>query len=209
MFTDSPVYITSYCEISPGGVKREGSLLWNETEPTDTASFLTDAYRFFKFDYPKFYKMDNLSKLGFLSVELLLNGRPLTQEYLPEEVGIVFSNANSSLDADLHYFESVKNIPSPAQFVYTLPNIVIGEVSIRHGCKGENAFFVNESFDVDLMEFYVQDLFNRKRLKACISGWIDVLGDTFNALVYLVENQPQATALPFKKDNILKIYRNS
>ncbi|HRP33540.1 MAG TPA: hypothetical protein PKV73_16710, partial [Agriterribacter sp.] len=68
--------------------------------------------------------MDHLCKLGLLAVDCLLNNRKISDQYGAENVGLVFSNANSSLDADLHYFESVKNIPSPAQFVYTLPNIV-------------------------------------------------------------------------------------
>ena len=115
-------------------------LLWKGELHSNTSNFLLSVYRHFNMDYPKFYKMDNLCKLGFLAVELLLKDRQLAEEYGSENIGIVFSNANSSLDADLHYFKSVKNIPSPAQFVYTLPNIVIGEVSIRHRCKGENAF---------------------------------------------------------------------
>lgn len=209
--SDIQTYLTAYCSISTGGIYKDGGLLWKRIGNADGEStdFLDAAYSHFQIDYPKFYKMDHLSKLGFLGVELLLAERKIAEEYHPEEAGIVLSNANASLDADLHYFESVKNIPSPAQFVYTLPNIVIGEVSIRHGCKGENAFFVNESFDADFMWFYVQDLFNRKRLKVCISGWVDYTEDNFKAFVYLVEQVSGNVALPFNKENIIKIYRNS
>ena len=95
------------------------------------------AYRHFAFDYPKFYRMDNLSKLGWLAAEVLFQDVSI-KPYQPEDVGIVLANRSSSLDTDIKYFESVKTIPSPALFVYTLPNIVMGEICIRHVLKGEN-----------------------------------------------------------------------
>ncbi|MCO5237395.1 MAG: hypothetical protein M9933_14110 [Chitinophagaceae bacterium] len=207
--TDQQTFITSCCAITPRGAKKDGKWVLENKEGEGADLFLASVYQHLGVDYPKFYKMDHLCQLGFLSVELLLNGRQIASEYGPENVGFVFSNANSSLDADLRYFESVKNIPSPAQFVYTLPNIVIGELSIRHGCKGENAFFVSESFDVDLLWFYVQDLISRRRLQACICGWIDCLDDDFKALVYLVESRTSNTELPFDTERICKIYNES
>ena len=204
--SDSGTYITAHCCITQKKVYKNGILLLSDETGSDTTDFLLSAYKYFNVDYPKFYKMDNLCKLGFLAVELLLKEKRIAEEYSPETVGIVLSNANSSLDADLNYFETVKNIPSPAQFVYTLPNIVIGEIGIRHRCKGENAFFVCGRFDVDLMQFYVQDLFNRKRVDACISGWVECLGEEYKAVVYLVENRSEKGALSFNIDHIHQIY---
>ena len=150
--------------------------------------------------------MDHLAQLGFLAAELTLKGRTISEEYGAAEAGIVFCNANASLDADLHYFDSVKNIPSPAQFVYTLPNIVIGEISIRHRLKGENAFFVQENFDPSFVEFYVSDLFARHRLKVCLCGWVEYLGGNYKSVIYLVENKPGNRYLQFTIDNIHQIY---
>ena len=113
-----------------------------EEGKADLPEFLIAAYRHFDLQYPKFFKMDNLSKLGWLANEILLQGSFDKEKYNAEDVGIVLSNANSSLDTDIKYYETTKTIASPAQFVYTLPNIVIGEISIRHHFKGENAFFI-------------------------------------------------------------------
>ncbi len=168
--------------------------------------FFLNAYKHFTIDYPKFYKMDSLCQLGFLAAEVLLQERQIADEYSAAKIGIVFSNANSSLNADLHYFESVKNIPSPAQFVYTLPNIVIGEISIRHRCKGENAFFVSDRFDAPFMHFYVQDLLNRNRADVCICGWVECLGDNYKAVIWLVEKHTTGKALAFNIDHIHQIY---
>ena len=204
--SDSRTYITAHCCITGKTVYKNGTMLFKDEGSIAATDFFLSAYKYFHIDYPKFYKMDNLCKLGFLAVELLLKDRRIAAEYNSESIGVVFSNASSSLDADLHYFESVKNIPSPAQFAYTLPNIVIGEVSIRHQCKGENAFFVSDRFDADFMQFYVQDIIVRKRVKTCISGWVECFREEYKAVVYLVESNPAEGALPFDTGHIHQIY---
>src|SRR3979490_833264 len=118
--------ITGSCRISDQSVSRNGDPLF-ENSGTDLPAFLLSVYRHFELNYPKFYKMDNLSKLGWLAAEVLLKEGLQTGGYQAEEIGITLANANSSLDTDMKYFETVKEIPSPALFVYTLPNIMIGE----------------------------------------------------------------------------------
>jgi len=204
--TISGTYITAHTSITAQSIHKDGVLLYRDDKSAGTSDFLLNAYKYLEIDYPKFYKMDCLCQLGFLAAEVLLQGRQIANEYGPAKVGIAFSNANSSLNADLHYFESVKNIPSPAQFVYTLPNIVIGEISIRHRCKGENAVFVSDRFDAPFMHFYVQDMLERNRVDACICGWVECLGDNYKAVIWLVEKDTGGEALAFNIDHIHQIY---
>jgi hypothetical protein len=124
---------------------KDGTVIFEGPE-TNLASFLAGTYQQIGEKYPKFYKMDHLSKLGWLATEYLLSGGFNKAQYKAEEIGVILSNANSSLDADVKYLDSVKEMASPALFVYTLPNIVIGEISIRHNFKGENAFFHHGEF---------------------------------------------------------------
>src|SRR6185503_17555551 len=89
--------------------------------------FLLKAYDWVQLMYPKYYKMDRLSKLGLLASEILL------KEYKRDaSTAVVLSNAHSSLDTDLRFWESAKTQASPSLFVYTLPNIVAGEICIRN-----------------------------------------------------------------------------
>jgi len=203
---DQQAYITAYSSVTRRSASRGGNVIFQENENVGAGDFFTSLYKYLGADYPRFYKMDNLSKLGFLAVELLLGGRNLSENYSPGETGMVLSNANASLDADINYMASVKNIPSPALFVYTLPNIVIGEISIRHHFKGENAFFVSEKFDEAFMHFYVTDLFSRAALKACICGWMECFRDDYKAVIWLVEKSSWEGALPFTIDQIHKSY---
>ena len=131
--------ISSYVIIRDQTILHNDQLIFEDD--LRLSEFLEKAYSALKIDYPKFYKMDNLSKLGFLGAEVLLDGNMLTS-YKPEEVAVVLSNAHASLDTDIRYAESAKKMGSPGLFVYTLANIVAGEICIRHKLKGENAFFV-------------------------------------------------------------------
>lgn len=166
---------------------------------------LLSLYRSLGLDYPKFYKMDQLSKLGWLASEILLKDNTILSAMLPEEIGIVLSNANSSLDTDVKYLDTVADIASPAVFVYTLPNIMIGEISIRNKFKGENAFFIFDRFDAEFIELYVGQLLDTGVLKACICGWVDVLGEDYKATLFLVARKQSDTV--FTKENMDKIFR--
>ena len=127
-------YITSYCNIADGNINKNGRQIY--AHDGDIATFLLAAYQQLQLNYPKFYKMDNLSKLGWLATEVLLKDSFDKGAYQPEDTAVILVNANSSLDDDIKYWESIKDVASPSLFVYTLPNIVIGEICIRNHFKG-------------------------------------------------------------------------
>jgi hypothetical protein len=186
-------------------VQKNGALVFAK-EAASSADFLLSVYQNFQLSYPKFYKMDVLSKLGWLASEVLLMDSFNKEAYSPAEVGIVLANANSSLDSDLRYMKSVADIASPALFVYTLPNIMIAEISIRNGFKGEGAFFISEKFDAAFIENYVNNLFINNNIKCCICGWVDVLGDDYKAALFLVEKEQRENAVLFSKNNMDSIF---
>ncbi len=199
-------YITSYCTISQEVIYKNEVPVF-ENRGADLPAFLLSGYHHFELNYPKFYKMDNLSKLGWLATEVLLKGSAI-KEYQPETVGLVLTNANASLDSDQKYMKSVADIPSPALFVYTLPNIMIGEICIRNNFKGEDAFFIFEKFDAEFIELYVNNLLTNNVLNACICGWVDVLGDDYKAVLFLVEKVVSDKPILFTQDNLANIFDN-
>jgi len=150
--------------------------------------------------------MDNLSKLGWLAAEILLGTEFKKKEYRPEDVGVILSNSSASLDTDKKYFDTVKNIPSPALFVYTLPNIMIGEICIRNNFRGENGFFVFEQFDPNFIEQYAGSLINNNILQACICGWVEVLKEDYKAVLFLVEKNAK-TDIEFNAENMEAIFQ--
>ncbi|MBK5273182.1 MAG: hypothetical protein JJE22_19445 [Bacteroidia bacterium] len=201
------IYITASCLISNHVVYKNEQAIFKTKEP-DVTAFLIAAYHHFQLQYPKFYKMDNLSKMGWLATELLVKDSFQAGKYEPEDIGVVLANASSSLDTDIKYYETAKDIASPALFVYTLPNIVIGEICIRHHFKGENAFFVFDQFDAGFIEQYVSNLINNNILQACICGWVELLDDQYKTVLFLVEKDRGGPNSLFTKENINKTYQS-
>lgn len=198
---DEQFYISSHCSISNNIVRYNNEEVFTGADD-DIPAFLLSVYQHLEVKYPKFYKMDNLAKLGWLAAEVLLKDFDKAK-YQPTDIGVVLTNASSSLDADKRYFESAKDIASPALFVYTLPNIVIGEICIRHHFKGENAFYIFERFDADFISSYVSLLLETGQMQACICGWVEMTATSYKAVLFLIEKEG---TIPFTTENINKIY---
>ena len=109
-------------------------------------AMLTDLYKRYVGDYPKFYKMDRLSQLGFIASELLLQAEGRERFKDCDDRAIILFNHASSIMADRQYLSSIETpgqfFPSPSLFVYTLPNIVAGELAIRNHYHGETTFCI-------------------------------------------------------------------
>ena len=206
-------YITTSCVIDRKAVFKNGKPVFEALGAaasgarSHNADLLSLLYHEFDWQYAKYFRMDNLSRLGFAAAEILLQDWDAA-DYQPEEIAIVLSNANSSLDTDYKYTETTKEIPSPGVFVYTLPNIVIGEIGIRHRFKGENAFFVSEIFDPGLLVKYVGYLLTQKIARVCLTGWVELLGDDMKAALFLVEEKATPDAPVFSAENLSRIFKN-
>jgi hypothetical protein len=194
------LHITANCLITRNKVFKNGQLVFEQ--PCSSDEFLNSVYAHFNISYPKFHKMDQLCKLGFLATELLLKDTGHSGKYGETDTGLILSNANSSLDVDLKYVKTIQTGASPALFVYTLPNIVIGEISIRWHFKGENAFFVFKQFDGNFIEKYVNGLFENKLIKNCICGWVDILKEEYRALLFLVEAAGSENTMTFTAEKL-------
>ena len=193
--------ITSFVYIGEGKVFVNKRLIFYQEKIVTFAEFIKALYKQEQVSYPKFYKMDSLSKLGFMTSELLLRNE-IQGRYQADSLAIVLANSSSSLDTDINYQESIRDrsayFPSPSVFVYTLANIVIGEICIRHGFKGENTFLISEKFNSGQLLDFVSEILDNRRAEACICGWVEILGNQFKAMMALVENDN--TILPMNPD---------
>lgn len=151
--------------ITPNGAITNGVVL-------STAN-ISGLYREFVGDYPKFFKMDSLCKLGFIGAELLL--KDISAE-AKENAAIILFNRNGSLITDRSYQKTIKDdnyFPSPALFVYTLANIVTGEIAIRNKIYGESSFYVLNHQDMDLMNDIVNNAYLTSSPTFILTGWVD------------------------------------
>lgn len=171
---------THTIRITPEEVILDQQKLWEgkkelgEQEGKEHHSLLTTLYKQMIGNYPKFYKMDGLSRLGFVASEILLNAEKGETD---KERAIIFFNHSSSIASDRNYKESINDkdnyFPSPSIFVYTLPNIVTGEIAIRNHFHGETSFFILPDKDKKMMEEILQASCRDAQSKSFLTGWID------------------------------------
>ena len=175
------------CKLSKKGVFLNGE--YQSQFSGQEENWKKDIYTKLELDYSKFHKMDPLAKMAFLSVEILTNSIN-TDKYGENEMALLFANNCSSKVTDLKYINSyeVKGNPSPSLFVYTLPNILTGELSIRHKWYGENCFFIEEKFDA---EFFLEQInfYFSKGAKSCLCGWVNSDTKKEESFVFLIENK--------------------
>ncbi|MCW3101643.1 MAG: 3-oxoacyl-ACP synthase [Bacteroidetes bacterium] len=204
-------YISAFCRISSGKVNVNHSIMFTGEQDEAPPAFIKSVYKHYQLNYPKFYKMDSLCQLGFIASELLLKDNKLTEKYNKEEIAIVISNGSSSLEIDTEHQQTISDkanyFPSPAVFVYTLPNILIGEIAIRNLIKGENTFFIFDKFDAQFTAQYINSLLNSGRAESCIAGWVDFYEGNYDAFLYTVEKTQGVIRAEHTAEQLLNIYK--
>ena len=179
-------------------VYKNGELILQATADMSFSKFLKSIYKQQKLKYPKFFKMDGLSKLGYLGVEILTEG-----QIEDKETALIFANSASSLETDEAYADSMKEFPSPSLFVYTLPNIMLGEISIRHQLRSENAFFVSEEFDASLFIDYVKTLVQQGKCENVLCGWVNLHNNDYDVFLWEIAT---SGGTDFNEEELKKLY---
>jgi hypothetical protein len=197
-------YISGYCLIENNRVALNGQTVF-EAPGSSFADFAKQAYNHAETGYAKFFKMDNLSKLAFLAADLLLKDE--VKEGEENNFALLFANKSSSLDTDIKHQESIADrenyFPSPAVFVYTLPNICMGEISIRHKLYTENSFFIFAQFNAAFFANYADILMDTGKAEKVLCGWVEFYKNDYKAFMYLVSDKG---TLAHTQQNIQKLY---
>ena len=143
--------------------------------------------------YPQFYKMDLMTRLGFIASELLLEAEGRERFAGTDSRAVILFNRSSSLTTDRKYLETISEdnyFPSPSLFVYTLPNIITGEIAIRNKYSGETSFHILPEKDMDLIKNVLKAALGDRKTQSVISGWIDCYGETrFEAELFIAEKK--------------------
>ena len=183
---------THKVKISPSEVVVDGKSV-ALPEGISGKDLLTFLYREKVGNYPQFYKMDLLSRLGFIASELLLEAEGKERVAGTDSRAVILFNRSSSLMTDRKYMATIAEdnyYPSPALFVYTLPNIITGEIAIRNKYNGETSFYILPERNGGVMENVLRAAFLDKKTQSVISGWIDCTADNcFEADMFIAEKK--------------------
>ena len=183
------IKIIKHCSIKGNEVKVDEQLVLKTKNDVGTSKQFKEIYSFLNIKYPKFYKMDMLAKLAFLASEFIFCDEKI--QIYEEDTAILLANKNSTENVDRKFNETIQEdnyFPNPALFVYTLPNVMIGEISIRNDIKGETLFLACDGYD---KEFFSH--IDQMKFKNILFGYVDYKDETdFEAYLFLGETNGTA-----------------
>jgi len=192
------LFITKSVIIRDSKIIKNGKPFFKADPDASLSEFLKTIYKEEHLKYPKFFKMDSLSKLVYLGVELLTEGN------IPDKkTALVFANSVSSLETDEAYAGTMGEFPSPSLFVYTLPNIMLGEISIRHQLKSENIFLISEEFDPTIYLDYTKALFQQKKTDNVLCGWVNLHNNEYDVFLWQIARSGRTD---FNEEELKKLY---
>jgi 3-oxoacyl-(acyl-carrier-protein) synthase len=131
--------------------------------------------------YMKFSKMDDYCRLGTTAVQLLLDKAGGVSQYDPYEIALIVNTDTGCIESDLAHWDNItadEYVSSPAIFVYTLPNVVAGEICIKNKFKGEGVTLVGNADDPKTI---VERFCGGTDTKAVIYLYVDKCDDKFSA----------------------------
>ena len=177
-------------EITPTGVTLCGKVLDIENQG---AAMLKELYLRYVGDYPKFYKMDPLCRLGLVATELLLQAEGEERFAERSDRAVLLVGSSASVVSDEAFRQTIADpaacYPSPSVFVYTLPNIVAGEGAMRNHYHGETAYYVLPSKDWGRILQLVDNVLTDPAIHSVLGGWIDYTdNETFEANLKIWKN---------------------
>ena len=182
--------VTHRVKLTPRSLVVDGKCV---AEAVAGESFLTHLYRKYKMDYPKFFKMDVLCKVGFIASEILLEAEG-AERFVPRaDRAVILFNRYSSLNADRTFQRTIADpeefYPSPAVFVYTLPNIVTGEIAIRNKYHGESEFILLPEKSEETMNQAIERAFLDSETTSVLTGWVEAVSETEYEADFLIHNE--------------------
>lgn len=167
-------------------------------------SMLTSIYKRYNMSYPKYYKMDSLCRLGFIGAELLLD-----KDIDGDRHAIVIAGRSGSIIDDIRYQNTINDeedyFPSPAVFVYTLANIVTGEIAIRHKIYGETSSYLINDYNPETIATLLTSTFDDSDIDQITGGWIEATGeDDFSLRFVTIDRKTSRNEIiGFFKENII------
>lgn len=184
----SQMYKTHSVKIVPCSIEVDGTPLEVSSHGT---GLLKEIYHTRIGGYPKFHKMDLLCQVGFIASELLLEAEGKARFVECDDRAVLLFGKHASICADRQYQATIIDkdtfFPSPSVFVYTLPNIVTGEIALRNKYHGETSYLMLED-KAELNKYLLSVFETTSWIKSAIGGWIDATdSEHFETEMWIIE----------------------
>ena len=158
--------------IKPGEVILDGEALQFDSSG---AAMVSEIFKKHLSDGSRFFKMDLFSRLAYVATGLV--AKDSLKGCAPEDIALFIFTLNGSVLADRKHLSTFSDpedfYPSPAVFINTLPNVVLGEIAVRNSIKGETSLVMLPERDDTVIDKVIMVSASASRPSAVICGWVD------------------------------------
>ncbi len=142
-------------------------------------ALVTEIFKKYLADGSRFFKMDLYSRLAYVGTTLL--AKDALEDAGSEDRALVIFTQNGSVLADRKHLSTFSHpdefFPSPAVFINTLPNVVLGEIAVKNSIKGETTLVLLPDRDETAMQRIIEATVAATRPSVLICGWVDCDAD--------------------------------
>jgi len=139
------------------------------------SALITEIFKKYLADGSRFFKMDLYSRLAYAGTSLL--AKDALEDADPEDRALFIFTQNGSVLADRKHLSTFSNpeefFPSPAIFINTLPNVVLGEIAVKNSIKGETTLVLLPHRDEAAMNRIIEATVSATRPSVMLCGWVD------------------------------------
>lgn len=159
----------------------EGLWMDDQAVPLENrgSALVTEIFKKYLADGSRFFKMDLYSRLAYVGTTLL--AKDALEDAGSEDRALVIFTQNGSVLADRKHLSTFSNpdefFPSPAVFINTLPNVVLGEIAVKNSIKGETTLVLLPDRDETAMQRIIEATVAATRPSVLICGWVDCDAD--------------------------------
>lgn len=159
----------------------EGLWMDDQAVPLENrgSALVTEIFKKYLADGSRFFKMDLYSRLAYVGTTLL--AKDALEDAGSEDRALVIFTQNGSVLADRKHLSTFSHpdefFPSPAVFINTLPNVVLGEIAVKNSIKGETTLVLLPDRDETAMQRIIEATVAATRPSVLICGWVDCDAD--------------------------------
>jgi len=184
--------IKSYCRITNHSVIVDGERL-PELEKFmmghNVGEDLDNVYTQLNVNYHDYNNMDDYSKLGFITAELLMCHNKYDVEQDKPYMGLLIYSRSGCLGADYTLVRVIEGLTvNERAYERVIPNAILSSISCRHKISGETGIYLSDGF---IYEQFFKTCFGifetDPGLNTLLAGYVECYGGYVSSLLCLLE----------------------
>ena len=150
-------------------------------------------FLFLKVDFPSYKNMDDYSKLGFITAELLMRHNGYDPSASKPDMGLFIYSRSGCLGADYNLVRVMEGLHADDQaYKRSIPNAVCSDIALRHNIQGEMEIFLSDGF---IYEQFFRTCFGtletEPSLNTLLAGYLECYGGYASSLLCLLTRSPE------------------